>query len=99
MKEKNIIPNDVKFYIVFMDTALNYIMGYGYPEQPAIIDIKYALEQFSNEPDLNLTIPDFKKVIDYVSIDIMNHKKFVKYMEKQEQNAQKAEKKAKKKKQ
>lgn len=97
-KKTELEINEHDYYIVFTDSEDNYIIGYGYEQKPAIIDFKYAFEQLSNEQDLVETIPDFKKIVDYISVSIMNHKKFVKYMIKQEENAQKAEKKQKKKK-
>jgi len=95
------IEMDIKefdYYLVFMDSNANYVISYGYETRPAVIDIKYAFEQVANEPDLVAAIPDWKTQLDYVSIETMNHKKFVKYMVEQEKKAKKVEKKAKKKK-
>jgi len=88
---------EFEYYLVVMDSRQNYIISYGYEDFPLIIDIKYAFEQMAKEPDIVSVIPDWKKNMDYASIDIMNHKKFLKYMEKQEKKAQKEEKKSKKK--
>jgi len=86
------------WYVVFMDSAGTYVISYGYEQRPAVIDLKYAFEQVTKEPDLVQTIPEWKKQVDYVSVDIMNHKSFIKYMVKQEEIAKKLEKKSKKKK-
>lgn len=99
-KKSELEIKDFEYYVVLMDSNDNYVISYGYEQRPAIIDLKYMFEQIiaDKTSGLHSAIPDFEKVIDYVSVDIMNHKKFVKYMEKQEENADKAEKKTKKKK-
>ena len=91
---------DFEYYVVLMDSNENYVISYGYEQRPAIIDLKFMFEQLITDKTSGLheAIPDFEKVIDYVSIDIMNHKKFLKYMEKQEKKADKADKKKKKRK-
>lgn len=88
---------DFEYYLVFLDSKDNYVISYGYEERPAVIDIKYAFDQLPKEEDLKAAIPNLEKVFDYISVDIMNHDKFLKYMEKQEKKAAKAEKKMKKK--
>lgn len=94
-KETEMIEHN--WYIVFQDQKGNYMIAYGYEEKPIIMEFKGALEQFSKEPDLKAAIPDFEKIIDLVCFDVMDHKTFVKYMEKQEKKMQKAEKKTQKK--
>ena len=88
---------EYNWYLVFQDQKGSYMIAYGYEEKPVIMEFKGALEQFSKEPDLIAAIPDFEKIIDLVCFDVMDHKKFIKYMEKQEKKAEKADKKAKKK--
>jgi len=84
---------EFEYYLVFMDSNKNYVISYGYEQLPAVIDLKYAFEQLAKEEDLASVIPDWKNQIDYVSVDIMNYNKFIKYMIKQEKLAKKAEKK------
>lgn len=100
MSKSELEIKDFEYYVVLMDSNENYVISYGYEQRPAIIDLKFMFEQLITDKTSGLheAIPDFKKVIDYVSIDIMNHKKFVKYMEKQETIANKKEAKAKSKK-
>jgi len=97
-KESTLEIKEFEFYLVFMDSSQNYVISYGYEQRPAVIDLKYAFDQVSKEPDLVAVIPDWQKQVDYVSVETMNHKRFIKYMVEQEKLAQKAEKKSKKKK-
>jgi hypothetical protein len=85
-----------KWYIVFQDQKQNYMIAYGYEEKPIVMEFKGALEQFAKEPELKAAIQDFEQIIDLVCFDVMDHKAFVKYMEKQEKKAQKIEKKVEK---
>ena len=87
---------EFNYYIVFQDQKQNYMIAYGYEEKPIVMEFKNALEQFSKEKDLKDIIPDFEKIIDLVCFDVMDHKTFIKYMEKQEKKAKKAKKKNKK---
>ena len=98
MSKSEMEIKEFNWYLVMMDSNSNYVISYGYNERPAIIDLKYAFEQLVKEPDLIAIIPDWEKQVDYVSVDIMGHEKFVKYMVKQEKLAKKADKKSKKKK-
>lgn len=91
-ENNNISIIEHNYYIVFMDQKGSYMMAYGYEEKPIVMEFKGALEQFSKEPDLKAVIPDFEKIVDLVCFDVMNHKTFVKYMEKQEKKAAKVEK-------
>jgi len=97
-KDTELEIKDFEYYLVVMDSRQDYIISYGYEEFPLILDIKYAFEQIPKEPDLIAAIPDWQKVFDYASIEIMTHKKFIKYMLKQEEKAAKQDKKKKKKK-
>lgn len=97
MSKNELEIKEFEYYIVFQDSNSNYVIAYGYKQLPAVIDIKYAFDQVSKEPDLVSVIPEWQKQVDYVSVDIMNHKSFIKYMIKQEEKAAKAEKKAEKK--
>ena len=92
MGKKELEMVEYNWYIVFMDQKGNYMIAYGYEEQPIIMEFKGALEQFAKEPDLIAAIQDFEKIVDLVCFEVMNHKRFVKYMEKQEKRAQKIEK-------
>lgn len=86
---ENLEIKDFEYYLVFTDDNDNYIMAYGYERKPAILEMKYAIETLTNDPDLSAAIPDFKKVIDYICFDVMTHKKFIKYMVKQEEKMKK----------
>jgi hypothetical protein len=96
-KETELEIIEYNYYLVFQDQKGNYMIAYGYEEKPIVMEFKGALEQFSKEESLKSVIPDFEKIIDLVCFDVMDHKTFVKYMEKQEKKAAKAEKKAEKK--
>ncbi len=96
MSKSEMEIKEFNYYLVFMDSNSNYVISYGYEQRPAVIDLKYAFDQVSKEPDLAAVIPDWQKQIDYVSVDIMGHEKFVKYMVKQEKQAKKVDKKKKK---
>ena len=82
---------EFEYYIVFKDSNNNYIMGYGYPDTPSILDMKYAFDTLSKDQELVAAIPDFHHVFDYISVDVMKHKKFIKYMTEQEEKLRKAE--------
>ncbi len=82
---------EFEYYIVFKDSNNNYIMGYGYPDAPTILDMKYAFDTLSKDQELVAAIPDFHRVFDYISVDVMKHKKFIKYMSEQEEKLRKAE--------
>ena len=97
MSKSELEIKEFDWYLVFMDSHDNYVISYGYEQRPAVIDLKYAFGQVTKEEDLVAVIPDWKKQVDYVSVAIMDHEKFVKYMVKQEKLANKAEKKSKKK--
>ena len=98
MSKNKLEIQDFEYYVVLMDSNDNYVISYGYEQRPAIIDLKFMFEQIISDKTSGLheAIPDFEKVIDYVSVDIMNHKKFMKYMDKQDAKDAKAEKKNKK---
>lgn len=97
MSKKESEVKEYEFYVVLMDSNDNYVISYGYDQRPTIIDLKFMFEQLITDKTsgLHTAIPDFEKVIDYVSLDIMSHSKFIKYMGKQEKKAEKAEKKKK----
>lgn len=90
-KQKKMEIKDFEYYVVLMDSNDNYVISYGYEQRPAIIDMKYMFEQIMSDKTSGLheAIPDFEKVIDYVSVDIMKHKRFIKYMDKQEEKTKK----------
>lgn len=94
----NMDIKDFEWYIVFMDSKENYVMAYGYSDRPAIIDMKYAFDALAKEDDLAVAIPDFHNIMDYVCVDVMSHKKFMKYMVDQEAKMKKLETKKEKKK-
>lgn len=87
----NIEIKEFSHYIVFKDSKNNYIMAYGYADAPAILDMKYAFESLGNDPELQIAIPDFQKVFDYITVDVMTHKKFMKYVAEQEEKMQQLE--------
>lgn len=87
----NIEVKEFSHYIVFKDSNNNYVMAYGYEGAPAILDMKYAFESLGNDPELQVAIPDFHKVFDYITVDVMTHKKFMKYVAEQEEKMQKLE--------
>lgn len=96
------VPNaaevkEFSHYIVFKDTNNNYVMAYGYEDAPVILDMKYAFDSLSKDAELAIAIPDFHKVFDYITVDVMTHKKFMKYVTEQEEKMQKMEKKSSKK--
>ncbi len=97
MLKTDLIIKEFDYYIVFQDSNANYIIAYGYKSKPTVMDLKFAFEQIITEQDLNEVIPNFKQIVDYISIDIMQYDKFVKYMEKQESKAIKTENNLKKK--
>ncbi len=91
MTEPKLEIKEFEHYIVFKDSNDNYVMGYGYPDAPTILDMKYAFDTLSKDQELAAAIPDFHRVFDYISVDVMTHKKFIKYMGKQEEKLRKAE--------
>lgn len=83
---------DYNYYVVFMDNKDNFIEAYGYEEKPNVLDLKYAFgDMLEADSMFSKSVPDAQKVFDYVTVDIMKHKKFVKYMEDQEARAKKLE--------
>lgn len=91
MTDTQLKVKEFSHYIVFKDSNNNYVMGYGYEDSPTILDMKYAFDTLSKDPELVVAIPEFSRVFDYISVDVMTHKKFIKYMEEQEQKLRKME--------
>lgn len=79
------------YYIVFTDDHKNYIAAYGYERRPSILEFKYAIETLSNDKHLSESIPGFHDIFDFICVDVMTYKKFMKYMDKQEKKSKEKE--------
>lgn len=73
-----------KFYIAFFDDKNNYITAYGYDRQPAIMEMKMAIESILGDEDLRKRIPNLDEIIDFICFDVMTYEMFVDYIIDQE---------------